>query len=432
MNNQPLTYRETAWFFFPLVLNVQLMSISHTIINSFLARLDDYVTALAGMSVAMIIHVFLSSPSYQNHTITLVQARGRKSTISVLAYICTISTYVAVLVALVAFTSAGDLVFGLLGTPPEVVTEARRAMRIMVVLPFISGFRFFCQGMLLRIRRTGLISFATGIRAGSLFLYLALGSLWFGGAQLGGFALVSCIATETLVICLLLWRVHPVIENDGPEKSFRDILKYGLPLAYSSCLQQAIPLLISGIIGRFSDGAMALAAFGVIRGLVFLLAGPMRNLQQAHLALVNSPRDSRLLFRFSLVLATTLSILFLLAAGPLDTFILGRLLGVEAELSRYMRLGLALCAIFPFFYGASHLLRGWFSGVEKTALLGKSTIMKCLFILLLWWPLVAWQPPVAGITIAILLLVSSEILEAGYLFMQRLQQRGPGSPLVPR
>ena len=48
-------------------------------------------------------------------------------------------------------------------------------MRIMVILPFISGFRFFCQGLLLQLRRTGLISLATGVRAVSLFFYLAIG-----------------------------------------------------------------------------------------------------------------------------------------------------------------------------------------------------------------------------------------------------------------
>jgi hypothetical protein len=106
-----LTYREIAWFFFPLVLNVQLMSISHTIINSALARLDNYVTALAGMSIAMITHVFLSSPTYQNHTITMVMARGRHSAIGTMIYILTTSCYVAVMVELVAYTPVGHLVY---------------------------------------------------------------------------------------------------------------------------------------------------------------------------------------------------------------------------------------------------------------------------------------------------------------------------------
>jgi len=76
-----LGYQEIAFFFFPLLLNVQLMSISHTFINGALVRLDDFVTALAGISVAMVVRLFISSSSHQNHTIAIIMARGRKSII---------------------------------------------------------------------------------------------------------------------------------------------------------------------------------------------------------------------------------------------------------------------------------------------------------------------------------------------------------------
>ena len=426
-----LSYRDIALFFFPLVLNVQLMSISHTIINSVLARLDNYVTALAGMSMAMIIHVFVSSPSYQNHTVTMAMARGRKSMLGVSVYIFTLSTSVALLLALVAYTRIGDLFFQLLGTPAEVVVEARKSLRIMLFLPFISGFRFFCQGLLLQARRTGLISFSTLVRVAGLFLFLALGRYWFSGAQLGAFGLVGCVATETLVISLTVWQVHPRLQPRGQEKNFREIFSFGLPLAYSSCLQQAIPLLITAIIGRLTDGALALAAFGVIRGFVFLLAGPMRNLQQTYLALVREARDSRRLLHFSLLLASLLSLLLLLVAGPLNNLILGQFMGVEPALRQYLAAAMALCAIFPFFYGGCHLLRGWFSDAEKTYLLGKSTIVKCCFMLLLWWPLVHFQLPVSGIVIAVFLLISAEGLEAGFLFLQRRHELRNAGPLAP-
>jgi hypothetical protein len=62
-----LTQREIAIFFLPMLLNVQLMSVSHSIINAFLARSAEQIVALAAFSVAMVIHIFLASPSYQNH-----------------------------------------------------------------------------------------------------------------------------------------------------------------------------------------------------------------------------------------------------------------------------------------------------------------------------------------------------------------------------
>lgn len=423
MNEKGLTTREIAFFFFPLVLNVQLMSISHTIINGALARLDDYITALAGMSVALVVHLFIASPSYQNHTITIAMVRGRKSVIGVLIFISLVALYVAVMLSLIALTPLGDLVLiKLLGTPADVVIEAKKALYILAFLPFFTGIRGFCQGLIIRARKTSLVSLATGVRVAALFIFLMVGHKWFYGAQFGAFALVSCVITETLVIAWLAWKTHIPFKEGEAEKTTREILRYSFPMAYSSCLQQTIPLLISSIIGRLSDGALALAAFGVIRGFLFLLAGPMRNLQQAYLTLVKTMEDNRTLLRFSLFLSLSLGLLVLLTAGPLNRFFLGQLLGVEVDLRHYLQLPLAACAVFPFFYGLTNLLRGWFAGADQTGQLVRSTFLKSGFLLVLWWPLVASQPPVSGIAIAIGLLLAAEVLESLYLYYQRQQQ----------
>jgi len=427
-----LTYREIAWFFFPLLLNIQLMSISHTIINGALARMDNYITALAGISVAMIVHLFISSPSYQNHTVTIAMVRGRNSLKGVLIFIILVALYVTLMLGLIAFTPLGDFVLiTLLGTPADVALEAQKALMVMTLLPFFTGMRGFSQGMLIRARRTGLVSLATGIRVGGLFLFLLIGRFWFDGAQLGAFALVSCVVTETLVISWIAWQVHPPLMRHGGEKSTADILRYAFPLAYSSCLQQTIPLLISAIIGRLHDGTLALAAFGIIRGFLFLLAGPMRNLQQTYMTLVKSVNDYRTLVYFSSTVSAIMGGIILLTAGPFHQLILGQFLGIEIDLRNYLRLAFAACALFPFMYAASNLLRGWFSGAEQTHQLGRSTLIKSCFLLLLWWPLVSWQPPVSGIVVAITLLLAAEMLEAVYLYRQRNKQPASVRALAP-
>jgi len=423
LTEKNLTTREIAFFFFPLVLNIQLMSISHTIINGALARLDDYITALAGMSVALVVHLFIASPSYQNHTITIAMVRGRKSQFGVLIFITLVALYVATMLSLIAFTPVGDFVLiEILGTPPEIAVEAKKALYILAFLPFFTGARGFCQGLIIRARKTTLVSYATGVRVAALFAFLSFGHKHFQGAQFGAFALVGCVVTETLVIAWLAWKTRVPLEQNQEEKTIGEVLHYSFPLAYSSCLQQTIPLLISSIIGRLSDGAMALAAFGVIRGFLFLLAGPMRNLQQAYMTLVKKVSDVAPLLRFSLAIGVTLGLLVLLTAGPLNQFILGQLLGVKTELRHYLQWPLAACSVFPLFYGLTNLLRGWFAGADQTRQLGRSTFLKGSFLLILWWPLVAWQPPISGISIAIGLLLAAEILESSYLYYQRHQQ----------
>jgi len=429
-----LTQKEIALFFFPLLLNVQLMSVSHSIINAGLARLEDAVIALAGFSVAMVLHLFVASPSYQNHTITIAMVRGRSSMRGMLAFVFLVAAWVSILLALLAFTPIGTFILRrILGVTPQVAQTARDALGLLVLLPFITGLRGLFQGLVIRARRTGLVSLATAVRIGMLFVYLWLGQLWFSGAKIAAFGLLGCVSTETLVMAFFAWRVHLPAQSDD-ENGFRDIMRFGFPLAYSSGMQQTVPLLINAIVSRLPDGTLALAAFGVVRGFLFLLAGPMRNMQQAYLTLVKEVSDSAVLMRFLIRVSIGMAIFMLLVAGPLNQWIFGTLMGLDTQMRDYITWPLAACSIFPLIYGASNLLRGWFAGAHLTPLLGRSTCYKALLMAMLWPALVYLQLPVPGSAIAICLLLAAELCEAGYLYRQRNKlldkhgavPRGPG------
>ena len=422
-----ITLKEISFFFFPLLLNVQLMSVSHSIINAALARQQDFITALASFSVAMVLHLFLASPSYQNHTVTIAMVRGWRSLRGTILFVLLVAAYVSTMLALVAYTPVGIFVLQrFLGVNTAVTRGARSALAILTFLPFFTGFRGLFQGLVIRARRTTLVSFATGVRIGALLLGLLLGGRWFHGPALGAFALVGCIAVETLVIGVFAWRVHLPLSGSAGERSTGEILRFAFPLAFSSCLQQTVPLLINAAISRLPDGDRALAGFGVIRGLLFLLAGPMRNLQQAYLALVRSHRDYAVLVRFFRRVAAGMALLLLLVAFPLNAPVLGRVMGLAAPMRRYLALPLALCALYPVFYGLSNLMRGYFAGAHRTGLLGRSTCYKVLYLLLCWGLLSLLPLRLSGILLAICLLLSAELGEALYLHRQRRLQPAPG------
>jgi len=421
LNEPSLTQKDVAIFFFPLLLNVQFMSVSHSIINAGLARLENAVVLLAGFSVAMVLHLFVASPSYQNHTITIAMVRGRKSMLAMTLFILLIATWVSILLALLAFSPVGIFVLDrMLGVTPAVAASARQALGLMVFLPFITGMRGLCQGLVIRARRTGLVSFATAVRIVMLFAYLWLGQMWFTGTAVAAFALLGCVGTETLVIAFFAWRVTlPSTQDD--ERSFGEILRYGLPLAYSSGLQQTVPLLINAIISRLPDGTLALAAFGVIRGFLFLLAGPMRNLQQAYLTLVTVAEDNAVLVRFLFRVSIGMALIMLLIAWPLNATVLGTIMGLDDPMRHYIAWPLTACAFFPLLYGAANLLRGWFSGAHLTARLGRSTVYKALLMVLCWPLALIPQLPIPGVAVGIFLLLAAELCEAGYLYRQRRQ-----------
>jgi len=426
MTGHRLTLKDVSLFFFPLLLNVQLMGVSHSIINAGLARQTDYITALAGFSVAMVLHLFLASPSYQNHTVTIAMVHGRKSLRSVTLFVLLVATYVSIMLALVAFSPFGDFLLGrVIGVSGDIVAEARGVLAILVFLPFATGFRGLAQGLVIQSRRTGLVSIATGVRVAGLVLFLLLGQLWFSGARIGAFALLACVTLETIVVGIFAWKIYRVPDGDI-ERSTGEILRYAFPLAYSSCLQQTIPLLINAVISRLPDAPQALAAFGVIRGFLFLLSGPMRNLQQVYLTLVRQAEDNRIIREFFLRVAAGVGLIMVCIAWPLNGIILGQVIGLDASMRTYIAWPLAICAFHPFLYGMTNLLRGVFAGAHKTGMLGRSTLAKTCYMLLFWGLSELLTMPVSGIGLAIFLLLSSEMIELCYLHYQRRQLKAAG------
>ena len=421
-----LSMKQISFFFLPLLLNVQLMSVSHSIINSALARLDDYVLALASFSVAMVVHLLFASPSYQNHTITIAVVRGPRSFRSMIIFVVLIALFVSLMLNLIAYTPFGDFMLRrVLGVDADVAREARQAIAFMALLPFFTGFRGFFQGLVIRSRRTHLVTIATGIRVVTLLGFIVLGRRWFNGAQLGAFALVACVALESMVMGAMAYRNRGSVPTKVGDAEVDDrqtplkVLRFALPVAFSSGLQQTIPVVINAIISRLPDANLALAAFGVIRAIMFMLAGPLRNLQQVYLAMVESAADYKVVVHFFYRTSAVMALLVLLLAFPFNNLILKQVLGIADDLRMYIITPLAWCAIFPLFYGATNLLRAHFTGSGQTLVLGQATILKFTYLLLCWLLLPQVAPAVSGIALAIFLLISSECAEGLFLRWQR-------------
>jgi progressive ankylosis protein len=306
----------------------------------------------------------------------------------------------------------------ILGVTGEIADGAKEVLGILVFLPFFTGFRGLFQGLVIRARRTGLVSFATGVRIGVLLLLLVLCSRWYSGPALGAVALLGCIVIETALMAFFASRCSLPPEEKGEHGAWQ-ILHFAFPLAYSSCLQQTVPLLINAIISRLPDGPLALASFGVIRGFLFLLAGPMRNIQQAYLTLAKSATDYAVLVRFTRRVALGMGVLMLLTAFPLNSLVLGGIMGLDTSMRDYIVLPLAACAIFPLLYGTANLLRGYFTGEHRTHLLGGATFIKVFYLLTCWGVLLVFPLTIPGLTLAIFLLISSEICEVWYLHHRR-------------
>ena len=178
----------------------------------------------------------------------------------------------------VAFTPVGNMVFGSwFGLGSQALLEARGAVGLLILsAPFLI-VRANTFALLMLARRTFIITLSTLVRLLSLTVSLALLPMWLSGAAIGAAALVICMATEAIFAWAFAWR-H-LMELPATRQSKETIARYwrfAWPLIVNASAELGAIFVINLFLGRLRTAELAIAAFGVVHGLVSLLMAPVR------------------------------------------------------------------------------------------------------------------------------------------------------------
>ena len=359
-----------AWrFFLPLIFMTELNAISKSVIHAFLARLPQATTSLAGFNVAFTAYYSCSSATEVSYLVTISWLRDRGSIVPLLRFFCLITSGPLALALTVAFTPAGDWLYGgLFGASPTVVSEAKLATFVFSLsAPFLIA-RAFTFGVLMINRRTMLISWSTLARLASLGGSLVLLPRFVSGAAAGAAALVTCMAVEALVSGFFAARYFRALPSrTGPPPRIRELWRFAWPLMLNSSAEMGTVFVISIFLGRLLDPDLALAAFGVVHGLTGLMMSPIRNLLHTAQTLARTAADRAALRRFAV---QVILVFALIAIGLFDTtvshFVLGRLMGLSAELEAACAPAMRFAFVMAAAWGFSALLRGFLAGARRT------------------------------------------------------------------
>ncbi len=134
-------------------------------------------------------------------------------------------------------------------------------------------------------------------------------------------------------------------------------------------------------LGQLKDPDLAIASFGIVYGLVrLILAGP-RNLVGTSQSLVHGRGDLRAMsqFTFGLILFYC-GLIFVLFYTPLNEWILGVVMGLTAELSKYCKNALRLIFLIAIFWSTAATLRGTLSSIRKTFMIAVSAGVRLVVI----------------------------------------------------
>ncbi len=413
----PLTLADGIAFFVPLLFMAELMMITHSVIHGWLARGNLPTVALAAFSIAFAVNALLSSAFRSLHQIALGFITDRRSVRRIWHFGLCIAALNGGSILLVALTPVGDWVYGtLLGAGPAVVAEARGASLIFAAIFPFQCTRNVAAGLLMVQRHTLLITYGTLLRLLSLGAFLAGFSLVLDGARTGAAALVACIVVEALFLVWFAWPTYRRRAADtGAPPTFGAIWHFAWPVILNAVLENALIVLVNVFVGRLHNADLALAAFGVTRGLLMLMMSPLRNLAQTAQALTRTEADLRVVLRFARrTVLVFMAVIALLVYTPLRDVVLSGVLGLAPALQAAVTPAVLLFVVTPPLWGLASTYRGLLAAARETGVLAVTGLARLGAVVGVSSVCLAW-PEVNGAVVGVLAMAGAFACEAALL-----------------
>src|SRR6056297_2714985 len=194
-----VTYRQLINFFTPLAVLPVMISLTHTVINSALARMPLPELSIAIFTVVKSIVSIINSPTMMSRHL-IVSMVNDKSNYKVARKFLWVMTFILSLVLLLlGITPVGEWIFkNIIGLESSEISLASFALLILVFLPLTVTLRNTYQGIVTALKRTEINLPGVIIRllAICIFLWWVVKSNILSGVIAGSLAWVVGIALE--------------------------------------------------------------------------------------------------------------------------------------------------------------------------------------------------------------------------------------------
>ncbi len=379
----PVTLREAYKFFLPLIFMAELHMLSHAVISAFLARMPDPEPILAAYSMAFYLHATMGSPVWACQFVALSYIRDKASMRRLLLFSMQAFAAVGWFWALIALTPFGPAFFeSVFGASPEVAREAQLCTLVStLVVPFVF-FRSLSYALLMIRRQTMLVTLGTLIRLISLAGILAILVVVTEGAMVGIAALTACIGVESIYAVIAARKYYQALpEKSEPLPPYRELWRFGWPVMLMQTAESGVAFTANLFLGRLPRPELAIAAFGVLDGMIRVLLGPLRNMTPAVQTLTRSARDLRVITTFSVQIA----VIFTVAMGAFQFpqvrhFALQTLMGLPPDMAEYISPALQLTFVLALCMTGSALARGLLLSSRETGAIAFSSVARILAV----------------------------------------------------
>lgn len=347
-------YAHFARFFLPLVVAAVMPGLSKQFLSGGMARVPQATQVLAAFGLAWGLTDFLASPVWQVRQLGLVLVDGQGARRRVQRF--TLATAMALCVPLgaLALTPAGVWVIGdLHGVEPELLPVVREALVWLLPMPVVvAGIRLY-SGLLVRARRTDVVSAATLLSIGSsiaaVFLLLPTSFVQSRPIRLPVAVMYAGILME---VAVTLWGyrrfVRPQLGDQPTRLTYGYITGFFWPLALVMAIQGFSRPLINLVVSRGVDSTEALATLAIVYPLGLLPYGWVNELRNLPTAFATVAASRHYIRRFT----AGCGLLSFLISGvmfwtPLRQIILLDLIGLSRDLADLCYAPLGILPFFP-------------------------------------------------------------------------------------
>lgn len=349
--NKQVRYRQLLAFFIPLGLAACLITISHVIINSTLARSATPELTISLYAIAMSILGITEKPALMLRQTCSALVRDRRSframgfvTIIVLSSIFGFGL-------IFAYSGLGAWVFqSFFGVETEHLGETVYVYQILMFVSIFSGIRCMYQGIIISNMRTKWLTIGMVFRLSIMYLV----SLYFihtnqvTSPAVGAIIFLVGMAVEAAVAYWegrQLVRQYPEVAEDNPVKSRSDVFTFYRPLLYTSFLAIIIGPALNAMLGKTTDMHIAIASFAIASSVTQLVASFFFYIHQ--IVLNFHRKDPRTVLRFTIGISVfPFLIMAVIGFTPLGEWFLSSIIGVETAL---MEASLQTIRVFTLF-----------------------------------------------------------------------------------
>ncbi|MED4602492.1 multi antimicrobial extrusion protein MatE [Paenibacillus validus] len=393
--HQRVTFSQLLAFFLPLGISASLVTISHVIINSTLARSANPEIIIASYALPMSILGITEKPAVllRQTCSTLVRDRISFRAMSVVS-LYVLGTILA-LGAILSYTPAGPWVFArLFGADPTLIEPMMDVFRILMFVSIFSGLRCLFHGVIIFNMRTKWLTIGMLIRLIGMYLV----SLYFirTGVTSGKVGAIIFLVGMVIEAAVSIWEGRSLLKRHIPEKKPdhpiekpSQIFRFFKPLLYSSVIAVVSVPAINAFLGKTSDIQLAIAAFAIAASVTNLVTSFF---SYTHQIVLNFYRkDARKVLRFALMLSLIPTLLLsLLSYTDIGPWFMEQVMGVNERLMHAslstLRVFTLLTLVFPWLdYGNGLLM---LSGQTKTMVWSQAanvcitllTLVVCVFM----------------------------------------------------